>query len=177
MQGHGKRSLLGPTVGTILFVALVPGTVVGLVPYRLSRWRLAPPLLGWTATRWIGVGLLLTGLPLFLGFLGRFVREGHGTPAPVAAPERLVVGGAFRHVRNPGYIAVVAMVVGQGLLFGSGAVLVYAAGLALAFHLFVVLYEEPTLRARFGEDYAAYCRRVPRWIPRWRFENERGGSA
>ena len=69
------------------------------------------------------------------------------------------------------------LVVGQGLLFGSGTVLVYAVGLALAFHLFVVLYEEPTLRVRFGEDYAAYGRRVPRWIPRWRFENERGGGA
>jgi protein-S-isoprenylcysteine O-methyltransferase Ste14 len=177
MQGQAKQSLLGPTLGTILFVALVPGTIVGLVPYRLSGWRLAPPLLGWTATRWIGVGLFLTGLPLFLTFLGRFVLEGHGTPAPVAAPERLVMGGAFRRVRNPGYVAVVAMVVGQGLLFGSRAVLVYAVGLALAFHLFVVLYEEPTLRARFGEEYAAYCRRVPRWIPRWRFGNERGGSA
>jgi protein-S-isoprenylcysteine O-methyltransferase Ste14 len=173
MQDRGGSALLGPTIGTILFVALVPGTVVGLVPYGLSGWRLAPPLLGWTATRWIGVGLLLGGFPLFVTFLGRFIREGHGTPAPVAAPERLVVGGAFRHVRNPGYVAVVSMIVGQGLLFGSRAVLVYAAGLALAFHLFVVLYEEPTLRGRFGEDYASYCRRVPRWIPRWRLQKGR----
>ena len=174
MQSRAKSSLLGPTLGTILFVALVPGTIVGFVPYRLSGWRLAPPLLGWTATRWIGVGFLLLGLPLFVTFLGRFVREGHGTPAPVAAPERLVVGGAFRYVRNPGYVAVVSMVVGQGLLFASKPILAYAAGLALAFHLFVVLYEEPTLRARFGEEYASYCRRVPRWIPRWRFE--KGGA-
>ena len=152
MQSRAKSSLLGPTLGTILFVALVPGTIVGFVPYRLSGWRLAPPLLGWTATRWIGVGFLLLGLPLFVTFLGRFVREGHGTPAPVAAP----------------------MVIGQGLLFASKPILAYAAGLALAFHLFVVLYEEPTLRARFGEEYASYCRRVPRWIPRWRFE--KGGA-
>ncbi len=174
MQSRAKSSLLGPTLGTILFVALVPGTIVGFVPYRLSGWRLAPTLLGWTATRWIGVGLLLLGLPLFVTFLGRFVSEGHGTPAPVAAPERLVVGGAFRYVRNPGYVAVVSMVVGQGLLFASKPILAYAAGLALAFHLFVVLYEEPTLGARFGEEYASYCRRVPRWIPRWRFE--KGGA-
>ena len=152
MQSRAKSSLLGPTLGTILFVALVPGTIVGLVPYRLSGWRLAPPLLGSPATRWIGVGLLLLGLPLFVTFLGRFVREGHGTPDPVAAP----------------------MVIGQGLLFARKPILAYAAGLALAFHLFVVLYEEPTLRARFGEEYASYCRRVPRWIPRWRFE--KGGA-
>ena len=78
------------------------------------------------------------------------------------------MGGPFRWVRNPGYIAVVSLVVGQALLFGSGAVLAYAAFLALAFHLFVVFYEEPTLRAQFGEEYDAYCRAVPRWLPRRR---------
>src|SRR5436189_6120090 len=132
-------SLLGPTLGTLLFVAVVPGTLIGVVPYLLSGWRLGPP-----ASRWVGTGLFLLALPLFVDFLVRFVREGHGTPAPVAAP----------------------VVIGQGLLFASKPILAYAAGLALAFHLFVVLYEEPTLRARFGEEYASYCRRVPRWIPR-----------
>jgi len=155
-------SLLGPTLGTILFVAIVPGTVIGVVPYVMSGWRLEAPLLG----RAIGAGLFLLALPLFTNFLVRFVHEGHGTPAPVAAPQHLVVGGAFRYVRNPGYVAVVSMVVAQGLFFGSTAILVYAACLALGFHLFVVLYEEPTLRRRFGEEYAAYCRRVPRWLPR-----------
>src|SRR2546429_1197724 len=92
MQRRAKRSLLGPPLGTILFVALVPGTIVGLVPYRLSGWGLAPPLLGSPATRWIGVGLLLLGLPLFVTFLGRFVREGHGTPAPLAAPKGIGQG-------------------------------------------------------------------------------------
>ncbi|TMB54178.1 MAG: isoprenylcysteine carboxylmethyltransferase family protein, partial [Deltaproteobacteria bacterium] len=106
--------------------------------------------------------------PLFLDFLVGFVRRGHGTPAPIAPPERLVVSGGFRYVRNPGYIAVVSMVVGQGLFLGSKAVLVYAACLALGFHLFVVLYEEPALRGQFGEQYAAYCRRVARWLPRVR---------
>jgi len=173
MQNGTKSSLLGPTLGTLVFVALVPGTIVGVVPYRLSGWRLAPPLLGWAPIRWVGVSLILLALPLFVDFLGRFVREGHGTPAPVAAPRRLVVGGAFRYVRNPGYVAVVSMIVGQGLLFGSKAVLVYAAGVAVACHLFVLLYEEPALRGRFGEEYASYCRRVPRWLPRWHIENGR----
>jgi protein-S-isoprenylcysteine O-methyltransferase Ste14 len=173
MQNGGKSSLLGPTLGTILFVTLVPGTVIGVVPFWLSGWRLAPPLLGWTPTRGVGVALFLLALPIFVDFLVRFVREGHGTPAPVAAPRRLVVGGAFRYVRNPGYVAVVSMIVGQGLLFGNKAVLVYAAGVAVAFHLFVVLYEEPALRGRFGEEYASYCRRVPRWIPRRHLENSR----
>jgi protein-S-isoprenylcysteine O-methyltransferase Ste14 len=101
-------------------------------------------------------------LPLSLGIRAR----GRGTPAPIAPTEHLVVGGPFRWVRNPGYVAVVSLVVGQALVFGSGAVLAYAAVLAVGFHLFVVLYEEPTLRRQFGEEYEAYCREVPRWFPR-----------
>jgi protein-S-isoprenylcysteine O-methyltransferase Ste14 len=149
-------------LGTLVFTLLVPGTVVGLVPYALTGWRLAPS----TALRVLGALLILAALPLFVAFLLRFVREGHGTPAPIAPTERLVVGGPFRTVRNPGYVAVVAMVVGQGLLFASGSVLVYAALLALGFHLFVVLYEEPTLQRQFGAEYDEYRRRVPRWWPR-----------
>jgi protein-S-isoprenylcysteine O-methyltransferase Ste14 len=106
--------------------------------------------------------------PLFFRFLTGFVREGHGTPAPIAPTVHLVVGGPFQWVRNPGYIAVVSLVVGQAFLFGSWPVLAYAALLAVAFHLFVVMYEEPTLRRQFGEEYAAYCSRVPRWFPRLR---------
>jgi protein-S-isoprenylcysteine O-methyltransferase Ste14 len=101
-----------------------------------------------------------------IDFAVRFVREGHGTPVPVAPPRRLVVGGAFRFVRNPSYVAAVAAVVGQGFLLASPGVLAYGGLLALAFHLFVVGYEEPTLRRTFGADYEAYCRSVPRWLPR-----------
>jgi protein-S-isoprenylcysteine O-methyltransferase Ste14 len=168
VTASGERSLLAATVGTIVFVALVPGTVVVVVPRLLSGWRIQPPLLPWAPVRWIGLVLLLLALPLFLDFLVGFVRRGRGTPAPIAPPERLVVSGGFRYVRNPGYVAVVSMVVGQGLFLGSTAILVYALCLALAFHLFVVLFEEPALRGQFGEEYAAYCRRVPRWLPRVR---------
>jgi protein-S-isoprenylcysteine O-methyltransferase Ste14 len=163
-----RSSLLRAALGTLLFTLLVPGTVVGLVPYWLTGHRLAPPLLGVAATRWLGALLFLAGLPVFVGFLLRFVREGRGTPAPVAPTERLVVGGAFRFVRNPGYLGVLALVAGQGLWFGSAAVLAYAAALAVGFHLFVVLYEEPTLSRHFGADYEAYRARVPRWLPRFR---------
>jgi len=168
MTTPGERSLLAATLGTVVFVALVPGTVIVVVPRLLSGWRILPPLFAWAPVRWIGLVLLLLALPVFLDFLVGFVRRGHGTPAPIAPPERLVVSGGFRYVRNPGYIAVVSMVVGQGLFLGSKAVLAYAACLALGFHLFVVLYEEPALRGQFGEEYAAYCRRVPRWFPRVR---------
>ena len=149
-------------LGTAVFTLVVPGPVVGLVPYLLSGWRLASCV----SQRVLGVLLILAALPVFVAFLVRFVREGIGTPAPIAPTERLVVGGPFERVRNPGYAAVVGLVVAQALLFASPAVAAYAVLLALGFHLFVVLYEEPALRRRFGAEYEAYCRRVPRWLPR-----------
>jgi protein-S-isoprenylcysteine O-methyltransferase Ste14 len=94
--------------------------------------------------------------------------EGLGTPAPVAAPERLVVGGVYRFVRNPMYVAVLAAIVGQALLLGRLVLLLYAAGTWVAVAAFVRYYEEPTLTRRFGEDYEAYRRAVPAWWPRLR---------
>ncbi len=170
------RSLLWPTLGTLVFVILAPGSVVVLLPYLISHWTVADPFLGLGFVRWIGALLVLLGLPVFLDLLVRFVRDGRGTPAPVAEPERLVVTGSFRGVRNPGYVAVLAMIAGQALFFGSTALLGYATAVALVFHLFVVFYEEPHLRRKFGGDYEDYCRRVPRWLPWRRAAAEDGNS-
>ena len=160
-------SLARPALGTVLFVLFVgPGPVVGLVPYALSGWQVRAPLFDGTSSRWLGAALLGLGVPLLGDALVRFVRQGRGTPAPVAPPARLVVTGPYRHVRNPMYLGVVAMILGQALLLGSRAVLVYGGCAALAFHLFVVLFEEPDLRARFGAEYLGYCRQVRRWVPR-----------
>jgi protein-S-isoprenylcysteine O-methyltransferase Ste14 len=166
MESPPRRGLLGPLFGTIVFTLVVPGSVVVLVPYALTRWELRAPLLGWPAIRWAGLLLIGIGAPFFIDFLARFVREGRGTPAPIAPTEKLVVGGTFRFVRNPGYLSVLAMITGQGLFLGSGSVLIYATVVAAIFHLFVVFYEEPTLRRQFGESYGRYCHRVPRWLPR-----------
>ncbi len=146
---------------------VVPGTVALWAPYELSdEWSFDSPFLGLGLTRWLGGVLVLVALPIFGDFLFRFVSEGFGTPAPVAPPRKLVVGGTFRYCRNPGYLAAVSIIAGQALLLGSGSVLIYAACLWLGFHLFVVFYEEPNLRRRFGAEYEDYCRRVLRWIPR-----------
>lgn len=168
MNPPERGSLLGPTLGTALFVILVPGTVIVYVPYLLTGWEPRAPFLGLEVTRWLGVLLLFPAAWVFADFLIRFVREGRGTPAPVAPPTQLVVTGAFRYVRNPGYVGVLGLLVGQALLFASPAMLLYAAAMWLVFHLFVLLYEEPTLQRQFGESYEAYRRRVPRWIPRMR---------
>ncbi len=92
--------------------------------------------------------------------------EGIGTPAPVAPTERLVVGGAYRYVRNPMYLAVAALIVGQALLLAQVILLVYAVAFGVAVGAFVLGYEEPALVRRFGPEYNAYTREVPRWLPR-----------
>jgi len=159
----GRRWTL---VASVLFLVLVPGTVVGLVPYWLTRWRVEEPFLGVTGVRALGALMVLAGLGSLLDSFARFVFVGRGTPAPVAPPTRLVVSDQYRYVRNPMYVAVLAIVIGQGLVLGSGALLQYAALLWLLFHAFVLLYEEPRLGSRFGASYDVYRRNVRRWWPR-----------
>jgi protein-S-isoprenylcysteine O-methyltransferase Ste14 len=149
-----------------IFFFIAPGTVVGIIPWWLCRWHLSPPLLGLPALRYLGGLLLVAGLAVLVDSFLQFVIRGSGTPAPVAPPKTLVISGFYRYVRNPMYVAFVSAIAGQGLLFGSRRVLIYAAGAWLTTHLFVCLYEEPHLRAQFGEQYDAFVRHVPRWIPR-----------
>jgi protein-S-isoprenylcysteine O-methyltransferase Ste14 len=153
-------------LGSLLFFVVAPGTVAGYVPYRLTRWRLEPALLGLPSLRWIGGVLVALGLAGLVECFARFALEGRGTPAPVAPPTTLVVSGLYRYVRNPMYVTVLATLVGQALLFGSVRVLEYAAVAWLATHLFVLAYEEPTLRRTFGASYEAYRANVRRWRPR-----------
>lgn len=165
-RGNPGRPPWWSVLGTLLAAPLFIGALLVYVPYSLTSWRVGPPFFGWSPLRWVGVALIVLAVPVVLDFLARFVREGHGTPVPVAPPSRLVVSGCFRFVRNPAYLAAIALLVGQALYFGSTGVLGYALAMALVFHLFVVGYEEPTLRATFGQEYDAYCQRVGRWIPR-----------
>jgi protein-S-isoprenylcysteine O-methyltransferase Ste14 len=116
----------------------------------------------------LGGVLIAAGLAVLLEAFARFALEGIGTPAPVAPTERLVVGGAYRYVRNPMYVAVAALIVGQALLLGQPALFAYAAVFAAAVAAFVYGYEEPTLSARYGPEYDAYRAAVPAWRPRLR---------
>jgi protein-S-isoprenylcysteine O-methyltransferase Ste14 len=149
--------------GSAAFLVLAPGIVAGLIPWLLTGWRMeAAPL----PVRIAGGLLIALGLVFLLHAFVRFVVEGIGTPAPVAPTERLVVGGAYRYVRNPMYLAVGAMIVGQALLLGLFGLLAYAAVFGAVVFSFVRLYEEPTLSAQFGAGYDAYRRSVPAWLPR-----------
>lgn len=154
-------------LGSSLFFAAAPGVVAGLVPWALTRWRAADP--SWPpAVRAAGAVVLAACAVVLVEAFVRFVREGRGTPAPVGPTERLVVGGMYRHVRNPMYVAVVGAILGQALLLGRPVLLAYAALVWAVTAAFVRAYEEPTLRATYGDDYRAYCAAVPGWIPRLR---------
>ena len=124
---------------------------------------MAPPLLGVSAFRVLGALLICAGLPLLLDFFARFALQGLGTPAPITPPKHLVVSGLYCYVRNPMYVASSSLIFGQGLLFGSVQVLKYGVAVFVGFHLFVLLYEEPVLRDKFGPEYDSYCRNVRRW--------------
>lgn len=152
------------SLGFVVFVG--PGPLTVLVPWLLSGWELREPLLGWTWLRALGIGLLAVGIPVLAESVARFVWKGRGTLTPAVPTQHLVVSGLYRFVRNPMYVGVVTVIVGEALLLGSGDVLIYSAVVALGFHLFVVLYEEPTLRRTYGPEYDAYCAHVRRWIPR-----------
>jgi protein-S-isoprenylcysteine O-methyltransferase Ste14 len=157
-----KRSTAA--IGSSVFFALAPGTVAGLVPWLLTGWRVSSSW--WPPIRGLGWILIAAGAAAVIHAFVRFVVDGLGTPAPIAPPTTLVVSGAYRFVRNPMYVAVLAAIVGQALVLGSGALIWYAAGVFLVFATFVRFFEEPALRRKFGAEYRTYCAAVPAWIPR-----------
>jgi protein-S-isoprenylcysteine O-methyltransferase Ste14 len=135
----------------------------------VPAWLLSSPAgrIDIGAARFIGVPLLAIGCWLLLdSVFVRFAHEGRGTLAPIDPPRFMVRGGAYRIVRNPMYVANIAIVIGAGILFQSWFLFTWAAVLFVSFHLFVIAYEEPTLSRVFGESYETYRRDVGRWIPR-----------
>lgn len=155
--------------GTTVFFVLVPGTVAGLVPGWLSGWD--RPAGGLRVADVVGGSLVTIGTAVVIAAFVQFVREGRGTPAPIAPTEQLVVGGLYRYVRHPMYLAVAAVIGGQALIFDSVAVLWWLLVFMAAVFTFVTAYEQPILRQTYGASYQAYCAAVPGWWPRltpWR---------
>ncbi len=154
-------------LGSILFLVLAPGTVVGLLPWLIGGWRFHAWLPAWIRLP-VAALFVVPGVIAVLHAFATFALRGVGTPAPIAPPQHLVVTGAYRHVRNPMYLALLAVIFGQAILFGDVRIAIYGACVWVMFESFVRLYEEPTLRARFGADYERYAANVPRWLPRLR---------
>jgi protein-S-isoprenylcysteine O-methyltransferase Ste14 len=156
-------------LGSAIFLLIAPGTLAVYLPWYFTDWQFEPPL--FPVARGLGGFLIVAGLPILLDSFARFALQGLGTPAPVMPPKHLVVTGLYRHVRNPMYVAVTALIVGQGLLFGSMALLAYGAIVWVGFFLFVLAYEEPALDSQFADEYRRYRANVRRWVPRikpWR---------
>jgi protein-S-isoprenylcysteine O-methyltransferase Ste14 len=155
-------------IGSAIFLVIAPGTIAGYIPWWICRWHVQGPLAGIFAFRILGVLLMAAGFPILLDSFARFAIQGFGTPAPVFPTRQLVVSGLYRYVRNPMYVAVVSLILGQGLFFGNIRVLEYGIVIWAAFHLFVLVYEEPTLRSTYGAEYDVFCANVHRWVPRLR---------
>jgi protein-S-isoprenylcysteine O-methyltransferase Ste14 len=158
-------------LGSGLFFVIAPFMLAAVVPWWITQWEFRPAFFGVELTRVLGGVLIIAGVPGLVDSFARFALEGLGTPAPVAPTQKLIVTGLYRYVRNPIYIAVVAVIFGQAILFGDGRLLWYGALFWLFCHVFVVIYEEPTLKRTFGMDYETFQAHVPRWIPRltpWR---------
>src|SRR5262245_40726232 len=158
-------------LGSALFFVIAPLVLAGFVPWWVTQWEFRPAFFGLHLTRILGGVLIIAGVPGLVDSFVRFALEGLGTPAPIAPTQKLVVTGLYRYVRNPIYIALIAVIFGQALLLGDVRLFWYGTLFWLALHVFVVLYEEPTLTRTFGIEYEAYQANVPRWIPRltpWR---------
>jgi protein-S-isoprenylcysteine O-methyltransferase Ste14 len=149
----------------LLFTVAFPGSVAGLLPYVLARSAWAIPFdIG--PARWIGAPLFALGILVYVSTTWHFGTTGRGTPAPWDAPESLVRTGPHAWVRNPMHLGIVACILGNGVLWQAGILFPYAAVVWIAFHHWVVRYEEPTLRRRFGAAYERYAADVHRWWPR-----------
>jgi protein-S-isoprenylcysteine O-methyltransferase Ste14 len=154
-------------VGSAVFFVVAPGIVAGFVPWLISgwdvRWSMSPFSVALMA---LGGALFAAAVVVLIRNFVRFVVEGGGTPSPALQTERLVVGGDYRFVRNPMYLAVIAAILGQAMIFGSLALLLYALAVWAIMATFVRWYEEPLLQNRYGEEYGRYRRGVRAWVPR-----------
>src|SRR5215510_5075489 len=148
---------------SILFFILAPGMVAGFIPLGLLR----------TGTQvhtgflsYLAFPLWIIGVAMLVWCFWDFLAKGKGTPAPIDPPKELVVTGLYNYVRNPMYVGVLLVNIGHFLWFGFWNLLIYSVAVFLGFSAFVIFYEEPTLKEKFGAAYEEYLKRVPRWIPR-----------
>jgi protein-S-isoprenylcysteine O-methyltransferase Ste14 len=150
---------------SLLFLFVAPGMVAGYIPLTLLR---SGPQIETGFLAYLAFPLWLVGGVILLWSFWNFLIQGRGTPAPIDPPKELVATGFYRYVRNPMYVGVLLMLIGHFLWFEFTWLIVYAAIAFLIVHLFVTLYEEPTLRKKFGASYEEYLQQVPRWVPRFK---------
>jgi protein-S-isoprenylcysteine O-methyltransferase Ste14 len=155
---------MSPVIRTLIFTVFIPGFWTVMMPYWMLPCGVRPDLRGAGAAGWL---LIAAGIALYFAcaFWG-FAMRGKGTPLPLDPPKKLVVVGPYRVVRNPMYWGVGSVILGEAAIFHSVALAELTVVFAIGVILFVLLFEEPALRRKFGEEYEEYCTQVPRWLPR-----------
>ncbi len=151
-----------PFLGTLVFTIFIPGSFVIVLPIFIGLASRSQPFAGYSPA---GPLLILAGVVIYIWAATAFVQDGKGTPSPTAPPLEFVAIGPYRYVRNPIYVGELIVIIGIAAIFGSALVLFYASGLFAILYLFIVGYEEPDLRRRFGSAYEDYVREVGRWLP------------
>lgn len=149
---------------SLLWTILCPGTVTLLLPWFILSGRHSTEA-GWSWRQWASQPLVAAGAGILLWCIYAFARQGKGTLSPADPARHLVVSGLYRYVRNPMYLGVTTILLGETLFFGSIFLLGYAGLVFLLFNLFIRLHEEPYLHRKFGEGYERYCETVGRWWP------------
>jgi len=152
-------------VESVVFTFLVPGTITVVLPWMILREDGVMIPEPWNAVQWAALPVTGVGIVTYFWCLWDFVVSGRGIPSPIDHPKQLVVRGLYRYVRNPMYLGVLCVLVGEVCLYQSGALLLYATGWFVIIHLVVLLYEEPALRRKFGAEYDRYALSVRRWLP------------
>ena len=149
----------------VVFTIIVPGAVTVWIPGGLLDLFTVVPCTDWAWLRWASAAPLAAGLPIYVRCVWDFAARGRGIPAPVDHPKALVVSGLYRYVRNPMYVGVILVLIGEALWFPSWSFALYIAAFFAVVNVYILVYEEPNLRRRFGDDYARYAAAVSRWMP------------
>jgi len=152
-----------PFLGSVIFTFIAPAFVAGVMPFiLLSYLRVAT--FHFPGRIFMASLLLITGLMIYIACVNSFIKKGKGTPSPTAPPTQLVVSGLYRYSRNPMYVGIISIIIGEGLWFAEASVLIWAALFLMGVHAWILNYEEPKLRSCFGSSYHDYCQRVRRWV-------------
>jgi len=162
MQNRKTVSLL---LSSLFFTILQPGLVAGLIPFWILGSQVRKVLKdSFEIQQYFGLILFIVGFIILIDCIVRFALEGRGTLSPADPTKKLVVKGLYRYSRNPMYVGVVSMLIGEAIFFEGGRFWYYVAAITIAFNLFILLVEEPRLKRDFGAEYDLYCEKVRRWI-------------
>lgn len=159
------RSAFSLALSNLIFTILQPGLVAGYFPWLIGReefiYRIEQPF---STQQHLGIGISAVGFAIMISCIVRFAVEGKGTLSPADPTKRLVIKGLYTYSRNPMYVGVMGLLIGESVFTQSSVLWVYSILIFAAFNLYIVFFEEPRLRRDFGKEYGEYCAKVRRWM-------------